>query len=89
VFWNSHVCLHPAPLPPPRPDHLELRTLVAHASQEGVVGERPLRVARDVDAVDLEGVEHVEKAADVVGIGAVEASGKDVDRLDLYRPYEG
>src|SRR5215207_4133233 len=68
--WGDDVSLHATPIhPAPGPHHLELRTFLTRAAQEGVEGERALRVAGDVDGVDLEGVEHVEEAADVVGVG--------------------
>jgi hypothetical protein len=69
VFRDSRIRPHPTPIHRhPGPQNLRLRPLVTNASQERVVRKRAVGVSRHEDALDREGVEHVEKAADVVGV---------------------
>src|SRR5829696_7293081 len=69
VFWDSRIGPHPSPVHQhPGPQDFRLCPLLAHAAQKGVVRQRAVRVSRDEDALHRESIEHVEKAADVVGV---------------------
>src|SRR5215216_2092357 len=60
---------HPSPVHQrPGPQDLHLGPLIAYTAQERVVRQGVVRVARDVDGLHRESVEHVEEAADVVRV---------------------
>src|SRR5215210_6413497 len=85
----DHVSPHPSPVQqPPGANHLDLRALVVHAPQKGVVCQRPLGIAGDVDRLDLEGVEDVQKSAYVIGVRVAHRLSPDFVETSARSPSE-